>query len=114
MARASVAWAGWWWREEGAGSNNPATDEQPRQTAQATPARRVAPLFGLGGVATLGQDRLGSSRFARSLPKPKIDSNAGHVPNSTGSLRRGEPVHRPRDRPPAARRAPGARPCALP
>ena len=85
MARASVAWAGWWWREEGAGSINPMTDEQRRQTAQATFALRVAPLFGLGGVAALGQDRGGSSRFARSLPKPKIDSNAGHASISTGS-----------------------------
>src|SRR5450432_427723 len=85
MARASVAWAGWRWREEGAGSNNPATDEQHRQTAQATLALRVAPLLGLGGVAALGQDRRGSSRFAHSLPKPKIDSNASHVSISTGS-----------------------------
>ena len=85
MARASVAWAGWRWREEGAGSIEPATDEQRRQTAQATLALRVAPLFGLGGVATLGQDRRGSSHFARSLPKLKIDSNTGHASISTGS-----------------------------
>ena len=85
MARAGVAWAGWRWREEGAGLIDPATDEQLRQTAQATLALRVAPLFGLGGVAALGQDRSGSSRFARSLPKPKIDCNAGHVSVSTGS-----------------------------
>src|SRR5450432_3566099 len=71
MARASVAWAGWRWREEGAGSINPATDEQRRQTTQATLALRVAPLFRLGGVAALGQDRIGSSRFARSVTKPK-------------------------------------------
>jgi exosortase len=62
------------------------TDKQRRQTASSTLARRVAPLFGLGGVATLGQDRSGSSRFARSLPKPKSDSNAGHASIPTGSL----------------------------
>ena len=86
MARASVVWAGWRWREEGAGSINPATDpaERDRQTAQATFALRVALLFGLGGVAALGQDRLGSSRFARSLPKPKFVCNAGHVSSATG------------------------------
>src|SRR5450755_3217739 len=71
MARASVDGVGWRWREERAGSINPVTDEQCRQTSPSTLARRVAPLFGLGGVAALGQDRRGSSRFARSLPKPK-------------------------------------------
>ena len=85
MARASVAGAGWRWREEGAGSINPVTDEQLRQTATATLALRVAPLFGLRGVAALGQDRSGSSRFARSLPKPKIVCNAGHASISTDS-----------------------------
>jgi hypothetical protein len=94
MARASIASAGWRWREKAVGSTNPATDEQPRQTAQATLALRVAPLFGLGGVAALGPDRRGSSRFAHSLPKPKIDCNAGHASISTGSLA-----------PPARRRA---------
>jgi hypothetical protein len=85
MARASVARPGWRWREEEAGSINPATDEQLRQTAPATLALRVAPLFGLGGVGALGQGRRGSSRFARSLPKPKIGCNAGHDSISTGS-----------------------------
>ena len=85
MTRAGVAWAGWRWREEGAGPIDPVTDEQPRQTAQATPALRVGALFGLGGVAALGQDHRGSSRFAHSLPKAKIDSNAGHASISTGS-----------------------------
>ena len=85
MARASVNWAGWRWREEEAGSIDPATDEQHRQTAQFTLALRVAPLFGLGGGAALGQDRAGSSRFARFLPKPKIVCHACHVSISTGS-----------------------------
>jgi len=39
----------------------------------------------LGGVAALGQDRRGSSRFARSWPKPKIVCHAGHASISTGS-----------------------------
>jgi len=85
MARASVNWAGWWGREEEAGSPEPVTAEQHRQTAQFTLAQGVAPLFGLGGVAALGQDRRGSSRFARSWPKPKIVCHAGHASISTGS-----------------------------
>ena len=85
MARASVAGAGWRWREEGAGCINPVTDEQLRQTTPTTLARRVAPLFGMGSVAALGQDLNGSSRFARSLPKPKIDNNAGYASITTGS-----------------------------
>ncbi len=85
MARASVNWAGWWWREEESGFNEPVTDEQQRQAAQFTLALGVAPLFGLGSVAALGQDRVGFNRFARSLPKPKIDCHAGHASISTGS-----------------------------
>ena len=85
MTRASVNWEAWWWREKGAGSHEPVTDEQHRQMAQFPLALRVAPLFGLGSVAALGQDRLGSSRFARSVPKPRIDCHAGHASSSTGS-----------------------------
>ena len=87
MARASVDGAGWRWREERAGCNNPVSDltERDRQPAPATLARTVAPLFGLGAVAALAQDRSGSSRVARYLPKPKIDSNACHASISTSS-----------------------------
>jgi hypothetical protein len=86
MARASVAWAGWGWREqETADSVDPATNEQRRQMAQAALALRVAPLFGLGGVAALGQGCRGSSRFARSVPAARIVCTAGRASISTGS-----------------------------
>ncbi len=79
MARASVNGAGWWWREKEAGSHESVTAEQHWQTAPFTLAHGVALLFALGSVAALGQDRRGSSRFARSLPKPKIVCHAGHA-----------------------------------
>ena len=84
MVRASVDWSGWRWRQDGARSNAPVTNEQLRQTAQSTFARRVTPLFGLDCVAALGQDRKGSNHFAQSLPKPKSDCSAGHPSISTG------------------------------
>jgi hypothetical protein len=59
-------------------------NEQRSQTAQATLALRVAPLFRLSGVARRLQTAAGM-RTPRALERRKIDSNAAWLGILTGS-----------------------------